>query len=120
MPFCPNCQKEYGPEENACVECGTDLVDALEPEQTAVGPEELELVELATFPNVAEAEMIQELLEKNEVRTVLRGEVDPIGVASGAQPTALLVEERDLARAQEIYDAFFAGDGVEPESPEKE
>jgi hypothetical protein len=72
-------------------------------------------MELATFPDVAEAEMIRELLEKNEIPTVIRGEVDPIGVASRAEPTTLWVEERDLARAEEMYKAFFAGGGVEPE-----
>jgi hypothetical protein len=113
MAFCPNCRTEYGVEHRVCKECGADLVDALETRG-------LELVELAEFPDVAEAEMIKELLEKNEIRTILRGEVDPIGVASRAQPTTLLVEERDLARAQEIYEAFFAGDGVAPENQEEE
>ncbi len=120
MPFCPTCGKEYGRGSKICTDCGADLVESL-PEDTAVGqPDGLDLVELATFPNVAEAEMIQELLEKNQIRTVLRGEVDPIGVASRAEPTTLLIEERDLARAQEIYEAFFAGDGVESENPEEE
>jgi hypothetical protein len=112
MPFCPNCQREYGLEHGVCQECGADLVDAVQPGG-------LKLVELATFPDVAEAEMIMELLEKNEIRTILRGEVDPIGVASRAESTTLLVEERDLARGQEIYEAFFAGDGVEPENQEE-
>ena len=112
MSFCPNCRIVYDPEHRVCTKCGADLVDALEPGG-------LELVELAEFPDVAEAEMIKELLEKNEIRTVLRGEIDPIGVASRAQPTTLLVEEKDLARAQEIYEAFFAGDGVQPEDQEE-
>ena len=112
MPFCPSCQREYGLEHRVCKECGADLVEALEPGG-------LDLAKLATFPDVAEAEMIKELLEKNEIRTVLRGEVDPIGVASRAEPTTLLVEKRDLARAQEIHEAFFAGDGVEPDNEEE-
>lgn len=112
MQFCPNCQTEFGLEHRICENCGADLVDAPEPGG-------LELVELATFPDVAEAEMIKELLEKNGIRTVLRGEIDPIGAASRAQPTTLLLEERDLARAQELYQAFFAGDGVEPDKQEE-
>ena len=112
MPFCPSCKREYDLGHEACEECGVDLVDALEPGG-------LEVVELATFPDVAEAKMVKELVEQNEIRTVLRGEVDPIGVASGAEPTTLLVEERDLARAREIYEAFFAGDGVEPDNQEE-
>ncbi len=112
MPFCPSCRIEYDPEEQVCTECGANLVDAIEPGS-------LQLVELAEFPDVAEAEMIKELLEKNQIRTVLRGEVDPIGVASRAEATTLLVEERDLARAQEIYEAFFAGDGIEQDKQEE-
>ncbi len=112
MPFCPNCRIEYDPEHKVCTKCGADLVDAVETKG-------IELVELAEFPDVAEAEMIKELLEQNGIRTVLRGEVDPIGVASRAEPTTLLVEERDLARAHEIYEAYFAGDGVEPDTKEE-
>jgi hypothetical protein len=42
----------------------------------------------------------------------LRGEIDPIGMASGAEPTTLLVEERDLPHAQELYEAYFAGEAI--------
>ena len=69
-----------------------------------------ELVELASFPNVSEAEMIQELLEGNGIRTVLRGDVDPIGVVSGANPSTLLVEQADLKSARDIYEDYFAGE----------
>jgi hypothetical protein len=95
MPFCPNCQIEYDLEHRVCTKCGADLLDALE-----TGG--LELVELARFPDVAEAEMIKELLEKNEIHTALRGEVDPIGVASRAEQTTLLVEQRDRARSRDL------------------
>jgi hypothetical protein len=53
--------------------------------------------------------MIKEILEQNEIRIVQRGEVDPIGIASGAEPIPLLVEERCLLHAQEIYEAYFVG-----------
>jgi hypothetical protein len=57
--------------------------------------------------------MIQELLEKNGIRTVLRGDVDPIGTVSGAVPSALLVEKADLSDARKIYEDFFAGETEE-------
>jgi hypothetical protein len=118
MPFCPECGAEYRAEIRHCADCDVDLVDS-PPESTAGDAEQsgLEVVELASFPNSAEAEMIKELLEANAVRTVLRGEADPIGVASGATPTTLLVEERDLERARELYDAYFAGEGVQEADP---
>jgi hypothetical protein len=109
MPFCPKCQAEYEPPATRCERCAADLVECL-PEAESAEADGLQLVELASFPNVAEAEMIKELLEHNGIRTVVRGEADPIGVASGAAPTTLLLERRDLGRAQELYEAYFAGE----------
>ncbi|NLT65539.1 MAG: hypothetical protein GXX84_02945 [Acidobacteria bacterium] len=104
MPFCPNCENEYSPGASACAVCGVRLPESAD---DAGGTE---LVELARLFNVSQAEMINELLEKNGIRTVVRGEVDPIGIASKAEMTSLLVEKRDLARARELYDAYFAGE----------
>ena len=113
LPFCPACRTEYEPPTSYCTVCGVDLVDSLPPQDQDKDADAGALVELARFSNVSEAEMIKELLEKNEILTVLRGEADPIGVVSGAAPTTLLVEEKDFLRAQELYEAYFAGDGVE-------
>ena len=112
MPFCPTCRTEYGNQANICEKCKTSLVPSLteEIEEDAGGTT---LVELATFSDVPEAEMIREILEQNQIPTVQRGEVDPIGVASGAEPVTLLVEERHLRRARELHDAYFAGNDVE-------
>jgi hypothetical protein len=109
MLFCPTCKTEYEPPATHCKECGNELVDS-PPLQATAGCNGIELVELARFSNVSEAEMIKELLEANDIEAALRGEADPIGVVSGAERTALLVEEKDLQRAQEIYGAYFAGD----------
>jgi hypothetical protein len=111
MPFCPSCRAEYKTGITHCPDCDADLLETLPermPEKEGTG-----LVELASFPIASEAVMIQELLEGNEIRTVLRGEVDPIGAISGAAPTTLLVEEKQLQRAKEIYQAFFAGEETE-------
>ena len=117
MPFCPHCAIEYPPEAALCEHCGAALVDSPPEgrEQSALEDNATELVELAEFPNASEAEMIQELLEGNGIRTVLRGDVDPIGVVSGAAPSALLVERMDLMKARQLYEDYFAGDqAVEP------
>jgi hypothetical protein len=96
-------------------------VDALPDNRSARGdPEGVELAELAGFPTAAEADMIRELLESNEIRTVVRGETDPIGATCMAAPTTLLVDERDLERARELYDAFYAGRNVETEAEPSE
>ncbi len=111
MPFCPSCRTEYRDGFTRCSECEVELVEAL-PAQDSSGipPDRVQLVELASFPNASEAEMIQELLESNGIGTVIRGDVDPIGATSGAEPATLLVDRNELARAREIYEAFFAGD----------
>ena len=116
MPFCPECRVEYRAGVQRCPDCDAHLVDSLPPEAGANDLWGLELVELASFPNFPEAEMIKELLESGGIRTILRGEADPIGVASAATPTTLLVEERDLVQAREIYDAYFAGEGADDQS----
>lgn len=122
MPFCPHCYTEYPTDTARCEACGSELVDSLpegadraELDETAT-----ELVELAQFPNSSEAEMIRELLEGNGIRTVLRGDVDPIGVVSGATPSTLLVERIDLPRASQLYEDYFAGDQAVAESNSEE
>ncbi|HYK89282.1 MAG TPA: DUF2007 domain-containing protein [Acidobacteriota bacterium] len=111
MPFCPSCRTEYREGFARCNECDVELVGALpSAESDKSDPEDMQLVELASFPNAAEAEMIRELLEGNDIDTVIRGDTDPIGATSGAEPATLLVAQNDLTRAREIYEAFFAGD----------
>ena len=118
MPFCPACRTEYGDRTDRCESCGVGLVDALpeEPGENAG----IELVDLANFSNVSEAEMIKEILETNDIRTVQKGEVDPIGITSGAAPVTLMVEERHLPHARELYEAYFAGTDVEESIPDQE
>jgi hypothetical protein len=111
MPYCPNCETEYRAGFERCSDCGAELVARLAEDD--VEPPDLdavELAELAKFPTSSEADMIRELLEQNGVRTVIRGDVDPIGATSWAAPTTLLVENRDLARARELYETYYAGE----------
>jgi len=109
MPFCPRCKTEYISGTELCETCKVRVVDSLAEKSADEDPGSNDLAELAKFSNVSEAEMIREILEKNGIQTVQRGEADPIGIASGAEPIALLVEERHLSQAQELYRAYFAG-----------
>jgi len=112
MSFCPACHREYGQQVEYCEICKARLLD--------FPLEGTGLVELAVFPDVPEAEMIKEILEKNGIQIVQKGEVDPIGAVSGADPITLLVEEKDLPRARELYEAYFAGGDVEESEPGEE
>ena len=110
MPFCPKCRTEYTEGSTHCSDCGSELVPVLPADASGnTGDGDFELAELSSFATVSEAEMVQELLESNGIKTVLRGQADPIGVTSGADPTTLLVSENDFARARELFEAFFAG-----------
>ncbi len=119
MPFCPTCRTEYALPMESCDICKVKLVDSLPAEESQEDDTGTELVELAEFSNVSEAEMAREILEENSILTVQRGETDPIGIASGAEPVSLLVEVRQLARARELYEAYFSGDGVPEASTEE-
>jgi len=112
MPYCPTCRTEYLIHTESCEVCNTRLVETLPEEDAEAASSGVELVELAEFSNVSEAEMVREILEENSILTVQRGENDPIGIASGAEPVGLLVEERQLTRARELYEAYFSGNDV--------
>ena len=115
MPFCPGCRTEYREGMTRCGECDLELVAELPGTEDESNRKVLQLVELASFTTASEAEMIQELLEGNGIPTIIRGDTDPIGPTSGAEPATLLVEQHDLARAREIYEAFFAGEAAPSE-----
>ena len=111
MPFCPACGRLYEPHTSYCEACEVKLTDSLQQENTSDAESGgFDLAELARFYNVAKAAMVKEILEANGIDTVIKGEMDPIGIASRAEASILLVENRNLARAQEIYEAFFSGD----------
>ncbi len=119
MPFCPSCQIEYRAGFTRCTDCDVELVPSLPEEAPAEGDTTpVELVELATFPNASEAEMIQELLEDNGISTVLRGNRDPLGVVAGSTIITLLVKQADLPEAQKLYDRYFAGEVEGAPQPE--
>jgi hypothetical protein len=122
MPYCPTCRTEYGSQSEVCEICSSRLVAVLPPINGQTEYEGTELMELAEFSNVSEAEMIREILEKNGILTVLRGEIDPIGIASGAEAITLLVEQQCMTQARELYEAYFAGSdtGETPSSEESE
>lgn len=77
--------------------------------------EKLELTPVAHFGHTAMAEMACEMMRNNGIRAVLSGAhfgaLDPLPLPGGFSEIALLVPKAELERAQEIYEAYFAGDG---------
>lgn len=117
MPFCPECRSEYQPNITHCPDCDLDLVAELTPENMIFDTSEATMVELRTFANAAEAEMVQELLQQNSIRSLIQS-----GIAGSSlfptpiTATTILVDERDLASAQDLVEAFLETEVVAEEA----
>lgn len=111
--FCPICEAEYEAGITRCADDGAELVERLSPEAGATDDSEARFVMLHTMSSPAEAEMVNDILRQNSVRSVVQsGAADQFSplfsvMAPGAQ---VLVDERDLDRAKELYDSFFGED----------
>ena len=111
--FCPVCESEYEEGVTRCPDHDTDLVERLTPENTLHDHSEARFVPLHNIGSPAEAEMVADILQQNGVRAAVQsGGADAFSpLLSAASPGAMvLVDERDLDRARELYDSFFGGD----------
>jgi hypothetical protein len=111
--FCPVCESEYEEGVTRCPDHDTDLVERLTPENTLHDHSEARFVPLHNIGSPAEAEMVVDILQQNQIRAAVQsGGADAFSpLLSSASPGALvLVDERDLDRARELYDSFFGGD----------
>jgi Putative prokaryotic signal transducing protein len=114
--FCPTCEAEYEPGITRCADDGAELVDRLSIAAGAHDDSEARFVPLHTLSSPAEAEMVNDILRQNGIRSVVQsGASDQFSplfsvMAPGA---VVLVDERDLDRARELYASFF-GDDTSP------
>ena len=110
--FCPVCESEYNPGVTRCPDDDVDLVERLAPE-TSTDDSEARFVTLHTLSSPAEGEMVADLLRQNGVRAAVQSGANDAfsAVFSAVSPgVAVLVDERDLDRARELYTAFFGED----------
>ena len=111
--FCPVCESEYRTGVTYCPDDGAQLVERLSAEEGATDASEARFVTLHTLSSPAEAEMVNDILRQNGVRSVVQsGANDAFSpVFSAVSPgVAVLVDERGLDQARELYAAFFGED----------
>ena len=69
------------------------------------------MVLLARFSTASEAEMVRELLSQNDIACVVQGgtygALEPLPRLGGFSEIRLLVQQNELRRALELYEAFF-------------
>jgi hypothetical protein len=116
MPWCPSCRSEYREGFTQCTECQVDLVDARPAEASAE-----ELVEVAAFDSLEQAELAQGLLEANDIPTEVEDARVPhpeLGTVANGK-VALLVPGQHVELAKSLLSEAERGelaDGAEAAS----
>lgn len=110
--FCPVCEAEYEAGITHCPDDETALVERLTADNTVHDSSEARFVPLHNLGSPAEAEMVNDILRQNGIRSVVQSGSDAFSpLLSATSPGAvILVDERDADRANEVYSAFFGGD----------
>ena len=111
--FCPICEAEYEPGITRCPDDNAQLVERLTPENTLHDNSEARFVPLYKLGSPAEAEMVNDLLMQNGIRSVVKSSgydaFSPL-LSATAEGAVILVDERDADKAREVYGAFFDND----------
>ncbi len=110
--FCPVCESEYEEGVTVCADDNTELVPQLD-KATATDDSDASFVHLHHLGSPAEAEMVNDMLRQNGIRSAVQsGGADALSplLSTAATGSIVLVDERDLDRAQEIYSAYFGDD----------
>jgi len=108
--ICPVCEAEYEPGVTTCPDDNTKLVEKLHSRRD---DSEARFVPLQNVGSPAEAEMVNDILHQNGIRSVIKaGGADAFSplLSATADGAVILVDERDADRAQELYSAFFGED----------
>jgi len=111
--FCPTCEAEYQPGITECPDDNTPLVDRLTAENAIHDDSEARFLPLHKLGSPAEAEMVNDILRQNGIRSVIKsGGADAFSplLSATSEGAIVFVDERDADRAMEVYNAFFGGD----------
>lgn len=111
--FCPVCESEYEDGIARCPDDGSELVKRLTSETATHDTSEAKFVQLHHLGSPAEAEMVNDILTQNGIRSVVQsGGADALSplLSATREGAVLLVDERDFDRANELYASFFGAD----------
>ena len=111
--FCPVCESEYEPGITHCPDDNATLVERLTPENTLHDSSAARFVSLYKLGSPAEAEMVGDILVQNGIRAVVKsGGADMLSplLSATSEGAEIFVDERDVDRAFEVYNAFFGSD----------
>jgi len=111
--FCPVCEAEYEAGITRCPDDNATLVSQLTPATAVHDSSEARYLVLHKLGSPAEAEMVNEILINNGIRSMVKsGGADAFSplLSATAVGAVILVDERDFDRAQEVYRAFFGSD----------
>ncbi len=111
--FCPTCAAEYQPGITTCPDDNTALVERLTVDNSGRDDSEARFLPLHKLGSPAEAEMVNDILRQNGIRSVIKsGGADAFSplLSATSEGAVVFVDERDADRAMEVYNAFFGGD----------
>ena len=126
--FCPLCESEYEAGITRCPDDGSELVKRLTSETSVHDGSEAKYIPLHHLGSPAEAEMVNDILTQNGIRSVIKsGGADAFSplLSATREGAVIFVDERDFGRAKELYASFFGEDetpltGGVPEEDEED
>src|ERR1041384_1558249 len=108
--ICPVCEAEYEPGLTVCPADNAKLVEKI---TNVEDNSEARFVSLHNLGSPAEAEMVNDILNQNGIRSMVKsGGADAFSPLLSAtwEGAVILVDERDADRAREVYKAVCGGD----------
>ena len=111
MPYCPSCKAEYINSVKSCPDCGDSLVNHL-PHSDKLP--EVKWIALNSVPGKAYAEMVTEVLDKEEIPNFTKSDAVSTayltGGAGGIGGTSVIfVPEEHQSRAEELLTQLLDG-----------